>query len=528
MDLVCESCGKQFSIKNYNIYQETHIKTLCRECTSNETKRNNIETGNIRKGIEPLDISLFSLEEINIVQSNRIVTCKDLKSYPELKLKINNLRGLRPVDQVIYDLKHLDESHRCLICGAPSLFSTQLKHYRQTCSAECGRKLSHINMSKHLKETYGVSNSSQVKSVISKKESNTYHKLKQKFSDSYEFLFSEEDYKGVADSEGHYIPYSFKCKTCGSEFKGSLDNGNLIKCPKCYPKMNGTSHAEKEIADYIRSIYSGPVLQNTRKVIKTIDKQLELDIYIPDKKVAIEFNGLYWHSEKAHLEDPNVGNYHLLKTQLCEEQNIRLIHIFEDEWNNHKDICKSIIASSLGVYSRKVHARKCTVRDCNLEESKDFLENNHLQGYSSSSIRLGLFYENELVSILTFAKPRFSKEYDWEIVRFANKLNTSVPGSFSKLLKYFKHEGSIVTYSDRRLFSGNVYRNNSFVELTPTTPNYFYTNERERISRYSMQKHKLLRKYPQEDTSLTEYEIARKHGWYRIYDCGHWKFEKRP
>ena len=290
-------------------------------------------------------------------------------------------------------------------------------------------------------------------------------------------------------------------------------------CKACHPSdIAPFSKEELELFEFVKSIYDGPVYHNSRSVIAP----LELDIYIPEKKLAIEFNGLFWHSELWKDK-----NYHLSKTKMCEEKGIRLIHIFEDEWWYKKDICKSIIASSLGIYRERIPARKCKVRECGLKEAQDFLDKNHLQGYSSSSKRLGLYYNNELVSILTFSKPRFSKEYDWEIIRFANKLNTSIVGSFSKLMKAFKETGSVVTYSDRRLFTGDVYRNNGFDELTPTSPSYFYTNERERVSRYSMQKKKLIQKYP-EDIELSEHEIAHKHGWYRIYDCGHWKFERRP
>ena len=401
MTFTCEICNKQFNIKDLAHYQKTHSRTLCRECTSNETKKANIINNNTKKGIEPLSISMFSEEEISIINHHNIESVKGLKSYKALKDKIDSLRGQRSIEQVLYDIKHPTEKHLCKICNSPALFSSRLKSYRPTCSAECGRKLSHLGMQNHIKKTYGVINSSQIKSVIAKKEFNTYHKLKQKFSDQYEFLFSEQDYRGVADEEGCYIPYRFKCKVCGSEFKDSLDNGNEIKCPKCYPKMSGTSHAEKEIADYIRTIYKGSVLQNTRKIIRTEDKQLELEINIPDKKVAIEFDGLYWHSEKAHLVKSSISNYHLVKTQLCEEQGIRLIHIFEDEWWYKKDICKSIIASSLGIYDRKLYARQCIVKECSIEEAKTFLESNHLQGYSSSTIRLHRTRNYSFFNILT-------------------------------------------------------------------------------------------------------------------------------
>lgn len=325
-------------------------------------------------------------------------------------------------------------------------------------------------------------------------------------------LFKWEEYEG-----NKRTLYKFKCNTCGTEFENKLENGRIPICPTCHPKVIGISEEEKDLLKFISSIYSGTIIENDRKTIYPY----ELDIYLPEKKLAFEYDGLYWHS--SQFKDKY---YHLNKTSECESKGIRLIHIFSDEWYNKKPIVQSIIKASLNIYDRKIGARKCEIRELSINEASNFLEGNHLQGYSTSNIRLGLFYREELVSVLTFQKPRFNKSYNWELVRYANKLNTLVIGGFSKLLTYFRkrYKGTIITYSDRRLFMGNLYRENGFKELPPTEPNYFYLVEGVRRSRINYQKYKIIEGHP-EYKNLTEKEIMSLLGYYRIYDCGNWKFE---
>ena len=163
----------------------------------------------------------------------------------------------------------------------------------------------------------------------------------------------------------------------------------------------------------------------------------ELDIFSPKYNIAIEYDGLYWHNEK------NVDmNYHLMKTELCENKGIQLIHIFEDEWTDKQDIVKSRLKSIFGVIDNRIYARKCEIKEVSHNESKLFLEKNHIQGNVNSKYRYGLYYNNELVSLMTFGNMRKSlgsktKNECYELLRFCNKLNTSVIGGASKLFKHF-------------------------------------------------------------------------------------------
>lgn len=220
--------------------------------------------------------------------------------------------------------------------------------------------------------------------------------------------------------------------------------------------INRFSKFEQEVFSYVKSIYNGNILHNSRKIIVP----LELDIYVPDKKIAIECNGVFWHSTNNGIHK----DYHLNKTILCEKQNIRLIHIFENEWNTKKEVCKSIIASALGIYTQKIYARNCYTKEVPTKEAKQFIDTNCIQDYKKSSYQLGLFYGNELVQIITISKNK--------LIQTCTKLHTQIIGGFSKLLKHQPHN-ILYFYIDRSKFTGTLCTNNFEIELY-TKPTYFY------------------------------------------------------
>ena len=250
----------------------------------------------------------------------------------------------------------------------------------------------------------------------------------------------------------------------------------------------------------------------------------EIDIVLPDIKLGIEYDGLIFHSEGLLNEGRvrNVDkNYHLNKLELCLEKGYDLFHIFESD---NIDIWISMINNRLG-FNERIYARKCIIKELKSTEIKDFLNNNHLQGFINSSINLGLYHNNELVSVMTFSKPRFNKKYDYELIRFCNKLNTSVIGSASKLFNYFiknYNPKSIISYANRRFSNGSIYEKLGFKFLRKTAPNYFYFKPSIRIlmSRNQFQKHKLANLLDKFDENLSESENMFNNGYRRIYDCG--------
>jgi hypothetical protein len=232
----------------------------------------------------------------------------------------------------------------------------------------------------------------------------------------------------------------------GHEFKRTLSNFYKSQsCPICF---NGKSKYESEIYEFLSDNITSFISLNNRSIL---DYNLELDLYIPDKNLAIEFNGLCCHSESWG----KYKNYHLDKTLMCEKINIQLLHIFEDEWINKKDIVKSTILSKMGIFKNRIYARKCIVEEIDTKTKNEFLEENHLQGKDSSSIKLGLFYNNELVSVMTFGRRKITGgNSKSELIRFCSKLNTQIIGGANKLFKYFINNywngKEITTYADRR------------------------------------------------------------------------------
>ena len=257
---------------------------------------------------------------------------------------------------------------------------------------------------------------------------------------------------------------------------------------------------------------------NNRQVIKP----LELDIYIPSKSLAIEVNGIYWHSEIAGGKD---RNYHLNKTIACEKKGIRLLQFWDIEIEDKWDIIKSIILSKIGIYKLKIGARKCKVIQVPNIVEKYFLNENHFQGYRPSSICLGLEYKSELVSLMSFTRPRFSSRYNWELLRFCNKKDTQVIGGASKLFNK-RPEGSLITYADRRYSQGNLYLQLGMNQQDSSNPSYSYTKDYQVLeNRMKYQKHKLPNILETFNPDLTEWENMKVNGFDRIWDCGNLVFK---
>jgi hypothetical protein len=329
-----------------------------------------------------------------------------------------------------------------------------------------------------------------------------------------------------ASFRGVDITYKFKCTVCKGEFDSNLICKQIPRCLKCYPLKSGQSKGENEIVIFLkREIPNIKVIQRDR--ILLCGK--EVDIYLPDYNIAIEFNGIYYHGEKFG----KYKNYHLDKTKLCNKIGVDLIHIFDIEWNDKRDIVKSLLLNRLNNTKRVIYARKCKIKQLSSTESNNFLMKNHLQGIAKSSVKYGLYYENELVSVMTFSKSRYSKKYNYEIVRMANKLNTSVVGGFQKLFKVFNTEilkdtESVVSYSDIRFFTGSIYEKLKFSFLHKSSPNYFYRKSHNLYSRLQFQKHKLKLKLKTFDDKLTEWQNMKINGYDRIWDCGNNTFIFQP
>lgn len=274
------------------------------------------------------------------------------------------------------------------------------------------------------------------------------------------------------------------------------------------------SQPEREVCDFIASL--GIEVQTRVKKFGP-----EVDVYLPEYSIAIEIDGVYWHSE---LNGKN-RTYHISKTNMLNLHGIRLIHIIDVEWINKKDIVKSRILSLLNKNTEKIYARKCNIVNVNFSERRNFMNAYHIQGDVGSSYNIGLTFEDKLVSVMTFGKPRYGKE-EYELIRFASKLNTTVVGGASKLFKHFileKSPASVISYSDKRYNTGGVYLNLGFTLSHTSSPNYWYfhrNNPYQLYSRNVFQKHKLSEKLDLFDPLKTEWNNMINNGYDRIWDCG--------
>lgn len=254
------------------------------------------------------------------------------------------------------------------------------------------------------------------------------------------------------------------------------------------------------------------------QVDKYKDKTTEFDIYIPGKKIAIEFNGNYWHSTRVRKD----YKYHLKKTQYANSMGIFLYHVFEYEWLNRKEQVLGQIKNILGLNNTTVYARKCVVKEVSLKEAQDFQENNHIQGAANASVKLGLYYHNNLVSLMTFGKSRFNKNIEWELVRFCSLIGTNVLGGASKLFSYFiknYNPESIISYSDIAKTRGGLYNKLGFVQTGTAEPNYVWVYHTTVLSRYKCQKHILI-KQGFGNLGNTEKEIMEARNFAQVFDCG--------
>ena len=287
-----------------------------------------------------------------------------------------------------------------------------------------------------------------------------------------------------------------------------------------YINQSYRSRAERDIANK----FKGAIIAD-----RTVLNPYELDIYVPDRKLAIEFNGTYWHSE-IHKSK----KYHQNKTIECAKRGIRLVHIFEYEWENavkRIKIERFLDELSSNSYT-KVYGRDTDIREIEFKEVKDFLEMYHLQGVAVSSINIGCYLKHELVGVMTFGKPRFNSKYQYELVRLCFKPNIKVLGGSQKMYKHFLRKynpESVITYCDIAKFTGNVYTGLGFKPIQPnpiTEPNYIWANgyTNETYNRYETQKHKLVSS-GLGNTEQSEAEIMYSKDFYRIYDCGNLRME---
>ena len=309
------------------------------------------------------------------------------------------------------------------------------------------------------------------------------------------------------------------CPTNGIFWQNPNDHLYGHCCPKCGTLI---SYQEESLKNFIKSkLPHEEIIENTRGIIDG----KELDIYIPTHQLAIEYNGINWHTEQFNRDK----YYHLNKLEACNQKGIKLIQIFEDEWREHQDIVLNKIRHCLKINKcdKKIRGHKCIVREINMNEAKLFFETNHIQGYGRASIIFGAYYQNELVGACALKKEH--KEGYYELVRMATKINYLCHGVCGKLFKAFVDTYTpieVKSFADRRWTlneDNNLYTALGFKLEDTLKPDYRYVVGLKRLHKFNFRKSILHKKYGLPLT-MTESEMCQTLGFDKIWDCGLFKY----
>lgn len=485
---------------------------------------------------------------------------KELTSFLDTKWnKIPNRQRQWHIDNQIYDFV------QCENCSNLVNWSVKNKKYSRFCSSKCAHNHSSVkekiaatclerygarsNLSteenkKKQQATcvkkYGVSNYAKTQEFKEKYKKTCVNKygvenvsqldfVKQKINNTHLKKYSRKRFSqvhldtSVIDQKNNkeYMMYLYKdLKMPLTEIANQLGVNHSQLCVHFKQNLNidisrhNVSWPETEIFNFVKN-YANDAIQSDRTIITP----KEIDISVPSKKLAIEYNGLAWHGE---IRGGKSKFYHRDKMTAANAAGFRMIQVFSNEWENKRDLVKSRLINALG-FSQKIPGRKCQIVSVNKTDTDDFLNRNHIQGMCFFKIAYGLIYNDELVAVMTFGKPRFNKHYDQELLRYACKQHFAIQGGASKLFKHFlnKHNPrSIISYCDLRWNNGNVYDQLGFKLQKTTDPNYWYVVNNNLDNRIKYQKHKLCRLLNRFDPSLTEWENMLNNGYDRVWDCG--------
>jgi len=349
---------------------------------------------------------------------------------------------------------------------------------------------------------------------------NTYHEMikSDENLDNTKKILLERGYEYIEGFQGKSKPFKIKCLKC-KKIRTTRKINTVIKnsCMYC-SGSDRTSKAEKEIEEWIFSLG----IVTSKYKFKNRKHGIEIDVFAKDLMIGIEYCGLYWHNENSPT--PRDKTYHFNKMKKANNDNIRLITIFEDEWKNRNKQVKNFLKSILNYYSNKIFARKCECKIITKEMANTFIEENHIQGSGKTQLSIGLFYSNELVGVITGGQHHRDSDSSVLVLnRLAFKDGWQVTGGASKLFNFFKNEAfkngysKIISWSDNRWSEGNVYKKIGFTLEQELSPDYSYVFGQKRIPKQSLQKKDLIKLGAQ---GLTELEMSKFLGYNRIWDCG--------
>lgn len=438
-----------------------------------------------------------------------------IKHMPHIYNFFNNIIDGRFDEKIYYYENKLDSKPLCK-CGKNNLFINRKQGYRDYCSKSCAA----LYGADKAKETFfnrtGHKHHSTLPSNLEKRINIKINRVKDIIKDEKLFISFNNNtdmFKLKCDkcNKIHYI-HNF---TIYQRQLLNLDWRNCVTNTK-------SSNPEKKILEYVETLYKNNIILNSKRFL---NNNKEIDIYLPDIKIGIEHNGLFWHNEFS-----KDNKYHHDKWKSANEKGIKLIQIYGDEWLYKQDIVKSRLKNIINNKDNiKIYARKCEIRIVKYLETKEFLIKNHLQGSINSSINYGLYYNDELVSIMTFGKPRKGMKYvsnnSYELYRFCSKLYTNVIGGAGKLFNHFiknhLHVNEIYSFSSLE-WPGEVYEKIGMKLKSISKYSYWYIEKGHRISRHKYTKHNLIKLGY--DPNKSESEILKELKIVRIYGPGNKTF----
>lgn len=490
VEYICSKCGNLRTERVSSFLKKSDM--ICGRCTTQIKRQANIEE--IKRKVRETNLKRYG------TVSNLSTLSKERKARGEL---------LGAADPKIKE----------------KMRQTNLERYGVDSCSNFGRQEIKDKVKQTLLDHYGVDHNFKIKEFIEKRAAEAV-KRNQKYRNSPEYVaffterFINKRNLSLIDTtlKDDEIYYSLRCSSCGTTFSWSIKDRiegrhQYPYCEKC--NKSGKSKEEEDLYNFIKSIYNGPIIRNDRSVLNG----KEIDIYLPERKFGVEYNGLYWHSGDSHR--------HRDKWESAQKAGVDLMQIWSCEWEQKRSIIESIIKNRLGL-TIPIYARKCVIKEVPVKEARVFADANHMQGFYHG-MYVGLYYNDELVDMSIFCENRFGGKYSWELTRHVIKHGIRVIGGLSRELKYFRrtgHHGDIVDYCDMRLFNGKGHW--SFEEVGITPPDMQYTDFVRIIPRGKYQK-KNMPNIPgfKFDASKTQLENLRNNGMDFIYGVGHKIFVQR-
>lgn len=487
------------------------------------------------------EITKIEAQQLLDTHTNKITAMKELV----VQIISQSPKGITYVNikhRLYHIANSLNDIPKCIVEGCSSLvkWDKQNQKYTQTCGYSCSNKLTAIKTMESRKKTnnekYGGNApacDNNVKEKMKRTNIERYgehytkvhsQKSKRSLMEKYgienisQYHINEQTSIKLSDRNYLYREHILKKQSLQviAENLGVSDTtvNRYLKYHNIEVKRFYKSRGELELREFLKSL-DIEFVTNTKKIISP----LEIDIYIPSHNLAIEYNGLYWHSEKCN----KTSMFHLNKTEMCEAQNIRLLHIFEDEWRDQMQQCKDTITHLLGRSNKGTYGRNVTIREIPWKQAKEFLNKYHLlKAGTCGDYRIGAFdKDNNLISVMVFG--RINNEFGGnsiELKRFVTDKRNN-PGVGSKMFKYATTKKSyteVIAFVDRRWFTGLVKQYIGFEVVSKTPPSVWWTNGKYRHHRRFITKKTLIAEGFGGD--ISKRKILNNVGYYRIWDCG--------